>query len=176
MGAQGELSSFADGTREAQVCDAIYEDVVRGLLADMPWRFATTQVALNRDVSAPAGRWDAAYEIPSGCLRINAITINDARIEYDRYGDKIFCDATATDTVVMDYVQRVQESFWAPWFVLAAEYHLAAELAVALARDNGMADLLTRKAMAHLRKARHTDSVQQTTRKVSANRLVAVRY
>jgi len=152
MGAQGSLTSFSDGTVEADVCDAIYEDVARGCLTDMPWRFAMTQVALNRDVTAPDGRWDAAYEIPSGALRIVSVTVNDNLISYDRYGDKIFCNASSSDTVVMDYVQRVQESFWPGWFVMVVIYQLASELAVAIARDNGMRAtlILSGKAPARL--------------------------
>jgi len=175
MGAQGTLSSFADGTVEADVCDAVYEDIVRAALTEMPWRFAVTQVALNRDVAEPAGRWDAAYEIPSGALRIVAVTINDNRIEYDRYGDKIFCNASSGDTVVMDYVQRVQEALWPSWFTMVVLYLMASELAVAIARDNGMADLLSRKAQFYLRKARHIDSVGQTTRKIGTTRFIAER-
>ena len=74
------ISSFSDGTVEADVCDAMYEDVARAALTNTRWRFATNQSVLTRIVSPPTGRFDAAYQLPATMLMLNAITVNDLPI------------------------------------------------------------------------------------------------
>ena len=59
------IQSFDDGTAEATICDAMYEDMARSALTNSRWRFATDQAVLNRLTDAPSGRWSAAYQLPS---------------------------------------------------------------------------------------------------------------
>ena len=52
------IQSFSDGTAEASVCDAMYEDMARSALTNCRWRFATDQATLVRLTNVPTGRWD----------------------------------------------------------------------------------------------------------------------
>ena len=119
------IQSFTDGTAESSVADAIYEDIARSSLTNTRWRFATNQAVLNRLSTAPTGRWDAAYQMPSGTLMLNAITVEEQAIEYDTYGDKVYCDAVSTDEVIADYIFRAEEVNWPPYFTLAVEFAVA---------------------------------------------------
>ena len=86
------ISSFDDGTTEADVADQLYEDTLRSLLTQTRWRFSTQQAQLSRLEDTPHGRWDAAYQIPADSILIHAVTVNDNLVKYERYGDKIYCN------------------------------------------------------------------------------------
>ena len=60
------ITSFEDGTTEALVSVNMYEDVIRTSLVNTRWRFATNQAVLNLITSEPTGRYDRAYQLPSG--------------------------------------------------------------------------------------------------------------
>lgn len=169
------ISSFTDGTVESDVCDAMYEDVARSALSNTRWRFATNQSTLTRLSTAPTSRFDAAYQLPSGMLMLNAVTVNDLPIEYDLYGDKVYCDAVATDAVIADYIFRATEANWPPYFTISVEFSMAAVLAISVARDAQLSSLLEQKANVYMMQARRLDSQQQTTRKLNTSRFIAQR-
>lgn len=169
------ISSFSDGTVEADVCDAMYEDVARASLTNTRWRFATNQSVLTRIVSPPTGRFDAAYQLPATMLMLNAITVADLPIEYDIYGDKAYCNAVANDTVIADFIFRADEANWPPYFTIAVEFAMSAVLAVSVARDPQLASLMEQKANIYMMQARRLDSQQQTTRKLNTSRFIAQR-
>ena len=78
IGAQ-PISSFSDGSTEALVASNIYDDVVEASLTRHRWRFATTQQQLSLLTSAPTGRYDYAYQVPTSpaVLQIITLTVND---------------------------------------------------------------------------------------------------
>lgn len=169
------IQSFEDGTAEATVSSAMYEDMARSALTNSRWRFATDQAVLNRLTEAPTGRWDAAYQLPADYIMLSAITVNEQNIKYDLYGTKAFCNATATDTVIADFVFRADESTWPPYFLTAVQYMMAGVLAVSVARDSQLASLMEQKANFQMVQARRLHSQQQTTRKLNTSRFIAER-
>lgn len=169
------LTSFTDGTAEADVCDAMYEDVARAALTNSRWRFATNQAVLNRIATPPTSRYDAAYQLPSGTLTVSAVTINDSPIEFSTYGDKVYCNATTGDTVVADYIFRATEAEWPSYFTVAVEYAMSAVLAISVARDASLSQMLEQKASLLMAQARSRDSQRQTTRKLDTSRFIAQR-
>ena len=169
------IQSFDDGTAEATICDAMYEDMARTALTNSRWRFATDQAVLSRLASAPTGRWDAAYQIPSESIMLSGVTVSDFTIKYDTYGSKVYCNATSTDVVIADYVFRASESDWPPYFVTAVEYVMAGVLAISVARDSQLATLMEQKANYQMTQARRLHSQTQTTRKLNTSRFIAER-
>jgi hypothetical protein len=169
------ITSFEDGTTEAVVANAIYEDYVRGLLSSMRWRFATKQFELNRLVATPTGRWSAAYTLPSDSILVNTVTENDCPIKYDIYSGKVFCDAGESSSVVADYIFRALEANWPPYFTLGVELALAAMFATSIARDTSLNSMMEQKAQFQLAQARRLDSQNQTTRNLFTSRFIAER-
>jgi len=169
------IQSFEDGTAEASVSSAMYEDMARSALTNSRWRFATDQAVLPRLAEAPTGRWEAAYQLPADMIMLSAITVNEMPIKYDLYGSKAFCDEPATSELVADYVFRADESTWPPYFTTAVEYMMAGVLAVSVARDSSLASLMEQKADYQMRQARRLHSQQQTTRKLNTSRFIAER-
>ena len=174
MGADS-ISSFSASTAESKVANALYEDIVQSSFASHRWRFATRQVALTKLDTDPIGRFDSAFHIPSSCVTINAVTVNDTPIKYDIYQNKIYCDEPSTSTVILDFVDRVPESDWPSYFTTAVEFSLASTFAITLARDASLSNLMDQKSGILFAKARNIDSQQQTTRKLNTSRFVAQR-
>jgi hypothetical protein len=170
-----EIQSFTDGTVESSVAEAMYEDIARSALTNSRWRFATNQMVLNRLASAPTGRWDAAYQLPSDMIMLSAITVKDLPIAYDLYGDKAFCNSSESEEVVADYIFRADESTWPPYFTTAVEYMVAGVLAISVARDSSLSNMMEQKGDYLMRQARRLHSQQQTTRKLNTSRFIAER-
>jgi hypothetical protein len=169
------IQSFEDGTAESNVAAAMYEDVARAALTNSRWRFSTNQAVLNRLSAEPTGRFDAAYQLPSGLLMVNAVTVNDFPIEYDIYGSKVFCNASENEELVCDYIFRAEENTWPPYFVMAVEFMVASVFAISVARDAQLATIMDGKANLQMAQARRLHSQQQTTRKLNTSRFIAQR-
>jgi len=169
------ITSFDDNNNEALIASNVYEDIARSALVNSRWRFATNQMVLNRLTETPTGRYDAAYQLPTGWLMTHAVTVNDIPIEYQTYGNKIYCNESATAEVVADYTYRAEEYDWPSYFTIAVQYELASVFAFSLARDAQLAKLMSDQAQLAMMKARGLDSQQQTTRKLNTSRFIAQR-
>jgi len=169
------IQSFNDGTAEAAVSASMYEDIARAGLTNTRWRFSSNQAVLNRLTNEPTGRWDAAYQMPSTSIMTSAITVQDMPIKYDTYGTKIYCDASPADEVVADYIFRSDESVWPPYFTIVVEYMMASVLAISVARDSSLGQLMEAKTDYFMRLARARDSQSQTTRKLNTSRFITER-
>lgn len=164
------ITSFEDGTTEATVAANLYEDTVRDMLTRFRWRFATGQSQLSRLTTAPAARWDAAYQAPADLLTLHAVTVNDNPIAYDRYQDLIYCNATTEDVVYADYTFRASEDLWSPGFITAVEYQLASIFAYSVAAQVDLSDMMEKRALRQMTIARNVDSQSQTTRRLNVQR------
>ena len=168
------ITSFDDDTTEALIAGNMYEDIARTNLTSTRWRFSTNQAILNRLSDTPTGRFDAAYQLPD-YLFVHAVTVRDLQIEYNIYGDKIFCDAAASDEPVLDFTYRADEVGWPSYFSVCVVFAMAVVFATALIRDTSLAGLMESQYTRLLAKARSTDSQQQTTRKVTTSRFITNR-
>ena len=164
------ITSFETSSTEALVASNMYEDVVRSSLCICRWRFATEQAVLNQLTDTPTGRFDIAHQLPSNLLMLHAVTINDSKIQYTVYGDKVFSDSTTNDTLIADYTYRADEVDFPSYFSLAVQYSLASVFATAIARDDKLMEMMEVKAERLMAKARNLDGQQQTTRVLSTTR------
>lgn len=169
------ITSFTSTSTEALVASNIYEDVVQTALCASRWRFATNQAVLNLLTAAPTGRFATAHQLPNDLLMLHAITVNSANIEYNVYGDKVFSDMSSGDVVVADYSFRAGEQNFPSYFTLSVEYALAAAFALAIARDEQLANMFEKKAAQLMQQAKTLDSQQQTTRRIRTSRFIAER-
>ncbi len=169
------ITSFTDGTTESLVASSLYEDICRSALSNTRWRFASDQAVLNRLTDAPTGRYDLAYQLPSGTLIVHAITVNDSLVQYQIYGDMVFADTSTQDSVIADFTFRAREEDFPSYFTVALEYSLASAFATSIARDGSLMQLMTQMADRAMLKARNIDSQQQTTRTIPQTRFSAFR-
>ena len=169
------ITSFEGSSTESLVASNMYEDVVRSSLCVARWRFATEQATLNQLTDAPTGRFDLAHQLPSNLLMLHSVTVNDNRIGYTVYGDKVFSDSSTSDTLIADYTFRAEEVNFPSYFALAVQYSLASVFATAIARDDKLMEIMETKANQLMAKARNLDSQQQTTRSLSTTRFTTNR-
>ena len=177
IGAQ-PISSFDDGSTEALVASNIYENITQSILCRHRWRFATEQQQLSLIASAPTGRYEYAYQLPTSpdLLQLNTITVADVPIEYARYGDKVFVNGyDSQSALIADYIFRQNESEFPAYFKLGLEYTLASIFAGSVARDAAMIKQFSDLAERQILIAKNTDSQEVTNKKLSTKRFITNR-
>jgi hypothetical protein len=126
------LSSFSDGTDEAQVADRLYDDIQDTLLMSYPYSWSIKKVALGRLIDAPINEWKYKYALPGDILgnpkavfyssSVSAPTTRDFEI----YSLGLY---TNLESVWIDYQFRPEPSSFPPYFVNLLKHALAASFA-----------------------------------------------
>jgi hypothetical protein len=70
------ISSFDEGTNEADIAKLYYSDFVQDILTRHPWSFATKKRRLNQ-TDSPLNEWRYAHIIPAEALRVWAVYPSD---------------------------------------------------------------------------------------------------
>jgi len=126
------ISSFNEGTDEANVCDRLYSDIKNTTLQVYPWSFSFKKVALARTTATPVNEWTYEYQLPSDRLGPPRAVFNSSQAgarpitSWEIYGDKILTDQT---TVVIDYQTTIPESAMPTWFIQLLKYQMVWHLA-----------------------------------------------
>jgi hypothetical protein len=130
------VSSFDEGTNEADICSLFYDDWVLDILTRYPWSFCTKKRRLNQDSTAPVNEYQYSYIVPGECLRLWAIYDTDSvgakpTTYYDIQGPdgqrRVFTDAAQ---VWAEYTIYPSEAFWPGYFIHFAIHSLAALIAM----------------------------------------------
>ena len=126
------ISSFNEGTDEANLCDRLYPHVKKSTLQAYPWSFSFKKVQLARTINTPVNEYKYEYQLPSdrlgtirraftstsfGAETFNAWTVQD---------DKLL---TNEETIVVDYQFLPEESAMPAYFVQLLNYMMAWHLA-----------------------------------------------
>ncbi len=156
-----------------------YDGVVRRLLEDHPWDFATkreklTLAALGDDADGdplPYGR-DLAYNKPAGCLRICWVndsgqdpTRDDDEPDYENEEGHIL---TNLDPCYMGFVSQYfadREGAWPGKFGWAVSTELASVCAEVSTKSESKGLVLEKKAEKALRQAKSWDAAQRPFRR-----------
>ena len=172
------ITSFSDDSTEANVCNTVYEDILKSSLTRHRWRFATEQKQLSLLTAEPTGRYAYAYQLPTDpeLLQLITLTVNDIVIPYERYGDKVFLNNYGSNsTVICDYIFRQDEKEFPPHFILALEYSLAGLFAGSIARDANMIKQFSDMAERQYLVAKNIDSAERTTKTLDHSRYINLR-
>lgn len=126
------ISSFNEGTDEANLCDRLYPSVKKSTLQAYPWSFSFKKVQLARTINTPVNEYKYEYQLPSdrlGTIRraftstsVGAGTFNAWTVQ----GDKLL---TNEETIVVDYQFLPEESAMPAYFVQLLNYMMAWHLA-----------------------------------------------
>ena len=152
IGAEG-ITSFEDGTAEAEIAYSLYPLLRDGLLSAYPWSFAKAQKTLPRLANVPVADYQYAYLLPNDFLRvISAGSGSRGRgIEYRILENRLHTDAP-------------HESAFPAFFCEALIARLAAEFCLPLTESTSRAELLGKLAEDAIAKARLTDAQQGSPR------------
>ena len=127
------IISLGDGTTEANLCDALYDDVRDSVLEEANWSFATKWLNLPPLASPPVGEYANAFPLPPDVIRIIFVgeDFNHPQ-QWQREGNNIRMD---TKTCKCQAVYReVNPNNYSPLFIQALAARMAMEMAVALTK------------------------------------------
>jgi hypothetical protein len=155
---QPGISSFTDGTAEAEVVSGLYDIAKEDALASYFWKFATKEEEIAEVTSGTAQLvgWDAMYLEPTDAIRIVRVADN---VAYQRAQGRIYTNASSPIAVM--YVINVNEGSFPPYFVNAFVQQLSADFCMALTEDTSRTMMYERKAASAWQRARHIDSTTQ---------------
>ena len=111
--------------------------------------------------------WDAAYSQPDGAIKIQNVKVDDIPIAYDRFRDKIHCNALLSDQVFCDYTWSIGCEYWPPYFTELVQMALAGKFAMALAAKLDFKTSFNGDIDTQFRLAKNADSRQQTAKRVN---------
>jgi hypothetical protein len=170
------IASFEDGTTPSTVAGQVYEPTVRALLSLPRWTFAKKwKSPLDRKPGAPAGRGSAQYHIPADMLTMGGV-FDSARRPVDFTLAEGVIVTLAEGDWTAEYTYRAPESVWPPLFVNAVVSELAGRFALAVARNESLADSWTKRHLnVDLPRARSVDAQSQTSRRMRSGRFAWVR-
>lgn len=172
LGALGQPNSSgpSDTSSWVRKLTARYNGVVRLLLEDHPWNFASTRVQLQLTGDTPVGR-QYQYNKPADCLRINLIndtgSADDLEIpDYEDEGGYILADM---DPCFMFYISSAwitKEGSWPQKFARAVSFELASTCAEVTSKQLNKDLSLENKAKVALQKAKSWDASQKPFRRL----------
>ncbi|MBK8174231.1 MAG: hypothetical protein IPK66_02760 [Rhodospirillales bacterium] len=160
IGAQ-TITSFDEGTMEAEVAASLYPPVRDAVLSAHPWNFAIVQTVLAKLSDVPIADYANAFQLPSECIRVlSAGTGGRGQgIRYRVSRRQLHADE---DDVVLTYIYRPDEADFPPFFDIALIAQLAAEFCIPLTDSTSRWDNLQKLAEAELRRAKLIDAQEDT--------------
>jgi len=173
LGADG-ITSFEDGTAEAEVAASLYGPVRDALLSAYPWSFATGQIGLARLAAEPVADYAYAYQLPSDFLRVLSAGVSGRGrgIQYRIAERRLHTDASE---VTLTYIFRPDEQTFPAFFDQALIARLAAEFCIPLTDSTSRSEVLTRLAESGFQQAKLIDGQQESSVYLEDFSLVEVR-
>jgi len=172
---QVPLSSLTDVSDRSLIINTIYDRVLDGLIRNYYWDCCVKRVTLAPLANAQAFLFDVesnAFQMPSDCLRVVSISLDDTDQEYVVEDGKIITDAAV---VYLRYQYRKDEG-WDAGFTESLVYSLAAALAYPLTMAADKAQYMEQLASDKIRKARLIDAQQGTVMPIRDSAVLRARY
>ncbi len=144
------ISSFTEGTNEADIVDLYYNTFVLDIFSRHPWSFALRKVQATRDTTTPVNEFKYRYHKPSGMLKIykvyntNSVGVAPIPSGWDLIGDYIY---TSQEEIYVEGAYYIDEGSWPGFFITYAVHALAAYIALPISDDEGLA--ATMQALAY---------------------------
>ena len=130
----------------------LYESAYFSMLSSHTWKFATKKKELSKLSEAPLNEFQFQYQLPTDFIVI--ITTYPAST-YKILGDKLYTDSSSVE---IDYIYKITEDQFPPYFIEAFEYYLAAKLAIPITDDLNKMDVMQRKYELVSRNAKYADN------------------
>lgn len=119
------ITSFDDGSREAEVCEQLYDHTYSALLAETNWNFATEDQQLAQSSTTPTDTtWNYQYLLPSAYVNLVCFYTSGGTIiqDYRKQGDHVLCNY---NTVFVKFIAKPAENELPAWFERYLVYRLA---------------------------------------------------
>jgi hypothetical protein len=127
------ISSFTEGTDEANVADSLYQDIKKQALLVYPWSFVYKKIALAQLLTGPTTEYRYAYQLPGDrigpprSVTTSATPGSGTIRNYRIFGDQLLTNET---TIYIDYPYDVQEYEMPVYFIQLMKYMMAWHLSL----------------------------------------------
>lgn len=136
---QEPIPSMFAGTIPANMCRTFFEPLRDALLRSHYWNFAVRRLELSPDAGSESSS-GMVFTLPGDCLRVLGVGGPVPPGSYRVEGRKLYA---AWSPVQLEYIARVENpAEWDPLFYQGMALHLAAKLALSLARNERKAQML----------------------------------
>lgn len=167
------INNLSDGTAEAVLCVAAWDNARRSVLRMHPWNFAIKRVELAQETIPPAYDYQYSYLLPSDSVRVvQVFGDQDYRIERKRI-------ITNSKTCFVKYVYDSEDiGLWDDSFKDLMAARLRMDLAFGVTRSNTAIQLASSIFQDKLRVAKGVDASEDIAETFGQfdNALVGVRY
>ena len=148
------ITALTDDTKEARVCNRLYEQTRDQLLRDHAWNFSIKRISIAANTTSPIYEYTNAFDWPSDCLRIIEVETSE---EWAVEGRQIVTDASAPLQIV--YVHRVTDpNLFDAKFIETYSLRLAADIAFDITASQTVGRVAETKYAALLQEARLADA------------------
>jgi hypothetical protein len=143
------ISSFSNGSDEAQIADRLYDDLRDTLIMQYPYSWTMKKVQLARLATPPINEWKYVYALPGDILGNPKAVFNTSAIggnpvrDFELYSRGLY---TNYETVWIDYQFLPEPSLFPPYFVRLLKTALAAEFAEPVTDQTNKAEYYHQKA------------------------------
>ena len=182
------ISSFTEGTDEANIADRLYADIKNQLLMVYPWSFSFKKIQLSRLITTPVNEYKYEYQLPGDRLGpprqvfVSAETYQRPIQAYRIMGDKLLSNE---EKIYVDYQYAVQEFEMPVYFVQLLKYMLAWHFAQPITDQTDKAQYWQSVAIGsaaengrggYMRMAMNIDGQNQPARTIDDFSLIEVRF
>ena len=176
LGDARRITSFSDGSPEAEACRIIYPTIRNRVLRGHTWNFLTRRVLLAEDAEEPISEFENAFILPNDFIRIRQVQTTEDGNFGDRYrleGRRILTDYDEVWLVYQSLITDV--TLYPPDLYDALAYLVAADLAIDINQSRGLSEQLEIKGDRILRKARATDGLDDFSDRFPTSSWVTIR-
>lgn len=137
------ISSFSEGSNEADIISLYYETFIADVFGRFPWSFAKKKRRINQDATAPVNEFLYSFQLPSEVIRLCAVYNSDQtgarpmRGGWKRVGNFIFSNEPQ---LWAEYTVYKPETEWPGYFEQYAIHALATLICVPVSDDGQRAN------------------------------------
>lgn len=170
------ITSFDEGTPQAAVLSANYDEITNAFLASCPWKFASRTFQLSLHNATVPEPWQFGYQLPPDCLALRVVEVGGMPIPWELLSDIILCNVGLEAPVIAKYTYRVDETDWPKYVRMAIIATLEPIILRAIGERYSEAENREKKAAFLQALARNRDTQSQSARNPWQAPILAARH
>jgi hypothetical protein len=153
---QEPITSLSQDTKNARLCNAVFEVCRNEVLESHPWYFATKTVELASvsGVEDTLNEWTYVYQLPADFLKL--IRGEDWNTEFEIRDQYLLAD---DEPLLIKYIfENTNPGQWSYSFAQCLSWRVAAEISYAVTKSNTVAQTMMAGFEMSLKQARYNDA------------------